>query len=451
MKLTSFDFKQAVVPDYQRAPNSSIAWLGLASILAFALVFWLSRDLGRICEVTAVCLLVLSAWQVWQQDRREWLWLLMLGWLVFMAGVNMEAMLTYPLFEGDHLRYSRYYLRLFLFLVAGWWLGGNQVTVHIFLGLGALGLFMDILVNSQAKEWMGLFSGHRVDFAFRNAQHTAILFSIIFLGTLCFWKRFWDIKTRWLQPGAVFVWLAMVIVSFLIITGTQTRQVVPAFFLCLCATGVWGMRRAKGFRPQFRRFLLPCAIVGIAILVVVFVVDPFQGLQQRFAGERETILQVLQGDFNDIPPLESTGQRIYLWQLAAQKILESPLTGHGAATRYKLIQDSDIPEYIKDRYHHFHNGYLEMGVAFGLPGLCMLPVMLSVLGVRLIRARQKNVVPEDFMLFGLLSLIFFATVNLFESYVMYRSGYFFMCIIGGAIYTMTRPWTWSDQGNAIKE
>jgi hypothetical protein len=81
----------------------------------------------------------------------------------------------------------------------------------------------------------------------------------------------------------------------------------------------------------------------------------------------------------------------------------------------------------------------------------MLPVMLSVLGVRLIRARQKNVVPEDFMLFGLLSLIFFATVNLFESYVMYRSGYFFMCIIGGAIYTMTRPWTWSGQGNAIKE
>ncbi len=450
MKLKSFDYKQAFAPNYQRAPSSIIAWLGLTSMFAFALFFWLSRDLGRICEVTAVCVIVFSAWQVWQQDRGEWLWLLMLGWLVFMLGVNMEAMLTYPQFEGDHIRYSRYYLRLFLFLVAGWWLGGNQITVYIFLGLGAIGLFVDVLVNSQAEEWMGLFSGQRVDFAFRNAQHTAILFSIILLGALCFWRRFWDIKIRWLQPGAIFIWLAMVIIPFLIITGTQTRQVVPAFFLCLCATGVWAMRRTKDFRLQFRRFLLPCTFVGIAILVAVIVVDPFQGLQQRFAGERDTIFRVMRGDFNNVA-LDSAGIRIKLWQLAQKKILEAPFTGHGAATRYKLIENSDLSQDIKNNYQHFHNGYLEMGVAFGMPGLFMLPLLLSVLGIRLIRARHKNMVSEDFMLFGLLSLIFFATVNLFESYVMYRSGYFFMCITGGAIYTLTRPWTWNGQRDAINE
>ncbi|MDZ7758970.1 MAG: O-antigen ligase family protein [Desulfovermiculus sp.] len=452
MKLMSFDYNQVFSSDYQRAPSSTMTWLGVASMLAFALVFWLSRDLGRICEVTAVFVLVLSAWQVWRQDRSEWLWLLMAGWLIFMAGVNFNAMLNYPQFDGDHIRYSRYYLRLFLFLVAGWWLGGNLKTVYIFLGLAALGLFIEVLVQCGTKQWGDqLDDTGRVEFAFRNAQHTAVLFSVTLIGLLCFWKRFFRIKPCGLQFGALLLWLALFVFSFMIIAGTQTRQVFPAFFLCMCTTGVWAMRKTRTLHLQFGRFLLCCTLAGIVVLAVALTANPFQGLQQRFAGEWDTISQVMQGDFRDISPYQSAGQRIYLWQLAGQKILESPFTGHGAATRYKLIQDSDIPEHIKEHYHHFHNGYLEMGVAFGLPGLFMLPLLLTVFGIRLIRARQKNMVPEDFMLFGLLSLIFFATVNLFESYVMYRSGYFFMGIIGGAIYTLTRPWTWKCQGEAINE
>lgn len=452
MKLMSFfDYNQVFSSDYQRAPNSPMTWLGVASMLAFALVFWLSRDLGRICEVTAVFVLVLSAWQVWRQDRSEWLWLLMAGWLIFMAGVNFSAMLNYPQFDGDHIRYSRYYLRLFLFLVAGWWLGGNLKTVCIFLGLAALGLFVEVFVQCGTMQWGDqLDNTGRVEFAFRNAQHTAVLFSVTLIGLLCFWKRFFRIKPCGLQSGAILLWLALVGVSFVIIAGTQTRQVFPAFFLCMCTTGVWAIMRAKTLQLSLRRILLPCISVSLVLIAVVLLFEPFEGVLYRYEQERETISQVMQGDFNDIA-INSAGIRIYLWQLAGEKIWEAPLTGHGGATRYLIIEESDLPNFIKEIFHHFHNGYLEIGVAFGLPGLLILPLLLSILGIRLIRARQKNMVPEDFMLFGLLSLIFFAVVNLFESYVMYRSGYFFMAIIGGTIYTLTRPWTFKGKGEASSE
>lgn len=120
--------------------------------------------------------------------------------------------------------------------------------------------------------------------------------------------------------------------------------------------------------------------------------------------------------------------------------MEAPLTGYGGATKYKLIEKSDMSDLIKNNFGHFHNGYLEMAVAYGLPGLLLLPLLLTVLASRTFRAWRYDKLPTDFMLFGLLSLIFFAVVNLFESYPMYRTGYFFMGILGGSLYTLTRPW-----------
>lgn len=443
-KPMPLNITQAFTSDYKRSPLLLIEGVGLSAILMFSLIFWINRDLGRICEVTATVAVVLSAWQIWRRDRVEWLWLLLAGWILFMAFVNFGATIKYPEFEGDHIRYARYYTRLFLFLIAGWWLGGNLKTVFIFLGLAALGIFTEGFLNAGAKEWEYLFAGKRVDFAFRNAQHTAITFSIVFIGALCFWKRFFVTKFKMFRFLTVIVWTVLAAASFLILIGTQTRQLYPAFFACIIAAAIWSILKIRSRNLNFRQLALPSITLCTIIIVALLFFEPIQGTWQRFEKDRETILQGIQGDIDNLEQ-NGVGIRIRQWRFAADKFLEKPLTGYGGATKYLLIKNSDMPDYIKARFGHFHNGYLEMGVAYGLPGLLMVPLLLSVLAARLVRARRKGNVPEDFMLFGLLSLIFFAVVNLFESYVMYRSGYFLMCVVGGTIYTLTRPWNFKSK------
>lgn len=437
-------WKQTLAAGYKRAPFGPMEWAGLAALLSFSISFWLWRDLGRLSEVIAVVLMLISARQICRQDRNEWLWLLLAGWVMFMIVVNLGAIHKYPQFDGDHLRYSRYYARLFLFLVAGWWLGGNLRTAFVFLGLAVAGLYIDVLLNTSPGEWQRMLAGRRVDLSFRNAQHTAILFSVILIGALCFWKRFFYLSSRWLQAAGITTWLALAASSLAIILAAQTRQVFVALPFCLAAAVAWVLFEIRtGRLPRSKLFVFSAA-VGLVLVLVFTLFNPLHGIQKRFKSQQETVFQVLHGDFADLP-VRGAGIRIRQWRFAARKILQAPLTGHGGATKYLLIKESDMPDFIRSNFGHFHNGYLEMGVAFGIAGLLMLPLLLSVLAFRLLRAWRHNRIPTDFMLFGLLSLIFFAVVNLFESYVMHRTGYFFMCIVGGAIYSLSRPRNFEKQ------
>lgn len=409
--------------------------------MVLALIFWMSQDLARIAEVSAVVFLVLSGYQIWQQDRQEWIWLLAIGWILFMVVVNIGAMLQFPMIEENHWSYTRRYARLFLFLPAGWFLGGRPDRVFIFLGLALAGLYINTLYNGGIAEWQHLFAGRRVDFDYRNAQHTAVLFAVALIGLLCFIKRLAVLPAGICRSIGGIVWFFLTMTALLIIIGTQTRQVFLALFICLGAAAVWG-GVSLVFRPTSlsRKAVFPLAGAGVVLLSAILLLAPFHIVEKRLEYTGETVQKVLSGAPENLK-IRGDTIRIVQWRFATQKIMEAPLTGHGGATRYLLLQQPDTPELIKGKYDHFHNGYLEMGVAYGLPGLVVLPLLLGTLARRLLNAWRVGSVSTDFMLFGLMSLLFFAVVNLFESYPMYRTGAFFMCIVGGSIYALCRPWT----------
>jgi O-antigen ligase len=98
-----------------------------------------------------------------------------------------------------------------------------------------------------------------------------------------------------------------------------------------------------------------------------------------------------------------------------------------------------MPKAAIGNFGHFHNSYLELGVAYGLGATAIFLFLLCFLFCRIISALKSQQLSPGLAYIGLSWLIFFSIANIFESYVMYRSGYTLFSIIGGALYGLSIP------------
>jgi hypothetical protein len=63
--------------------------------------------------------------------------------------------------------------------------------------------------------------------------------------------------------------------------------------------------------------------------------------------------------------------------------------------------------------------------------------MLGFLLYRVIKTYNDKQISAEFACLGTSWITFFTIINIFESYVMYRTGYFLFIIFGGIIYGIT--------------
>ena len=96
-----------------------------------------------------------------------------------------------------------------------------------------------------------------------------------------------------------------------------------------------------------------------------------------------------------------------------------------------------MPEAAITGFGHFHNSYLELAVAYGLGAPVVFIAILLFLLIRALKARKNGHLSIEFTCFSVSWVTFFFIVNLFESYVMYRTGYFLLMLLGGIIYGVT--------------
>jgi O-antigen ligase len=159
---------------------------------------------------------------------------------------------------------------------------------------------------------------------------------------------------------------------------------------------------------------------------------------KRISSELYAIEQMQTHQLKDTPSTSAT-IRLTLWRTAAEAIAKRPLTGYGGAARKIVLKDAGLPVHLVGQIGHFHNSYLELWLSYGVLGPLVFIGILILLGWRLIAASRQKCLAPDFALFGLSWLAFFATVNIFESYVSYRSGAYLIFIVGGALYSIAIP------------
>lgn len=432
-------FRERVFPSvYSRTLWPSLEWVALLALLLFATCQFLFREAARVAEVLLLAVTLLSAFHIWRGNRDRWLYLAPVAFFVFTLAVNAWATLKFPE-ELDHLSYSRQYTRMFLFLLAGWWLGARERNVLLLFAAAVGGLMITIAVEGGTDSWRHLLDGERVDFGLRNAQHTGVLFGSVLIGAACFMFRFFAPRRHHsVRVGLIIAWTAMFAVTLLIVIGAESRQVWLGFAAAIFAGVLFlGVSRPVA-RFRSRIWLAIVAAFLITGFLTTFFFDSLSATWSSFASDWQAVQSLINGN-GDVAKLGSGTVRLLQWQFALDAIADRPWFGYGGATKALLIEQSNLPGFIRSHFGHIHNSYLELWLGYGI--IAPLAFISTILGLawRTISGWRKGSLQPDMAAFGLAWLAFFATVNIFESYVTYLTGYYLTSIIGAGLYSLTSP------------
>ncbi len=127
-------------------------------------------------------------------------------------------------------------------------------------------------------------------------------------------------------------------------------------------------------QPARWRYGIPAAFMLIAAL---FVLSPQSPMSERSLDGFEDVAALVRGD-----KAEGTlGRRLALWEIAADIIIEHPLTGAGPGEfPHRIERAIDAGELPADynAYHHPHNEYLSALTHAGIPGLIALILLFGI-------------------------------------------------------------------------
>lgn len=428
--------------EYPRGANPAIEAVGVTCLLlAVFLMLW-ARDWSRAFEVLLLFATLLSARRVLRDDPDAWVYLVLVVVVLWTLWINHLAAAAYPHWTSGRLEGTRDCARLFLFAVAGWWMGGHPRGIVIVVFTAAAGIAATIAAEAAgvpATKWPALDGGA---FGFRNSQHTAIVLGPLLLALLAFgWRFCRDGAGRtgvsWQRALA---WAVTVAACLYMIRMTGNRQM----WLGLVAAGmagIWLLRHAvrsprgghmSNGRPG--RAITACFVVFVLIGAGFGADRAWQKFEREWPG-----ISAYFSEETESVELNSATVRLLLWDHALTAATERPLLGYGGNSSAHLIAESDLPQTVRKSFGHPHNSYLQLWTSYGFVAPLLFIAILGGLAIRVLQAWEHSFLATDVAAFLLAWLVFYAVVNMFESYVFYDSGMFLMMVIGGAIYSATLP------------
>jgi len=417
---------------YQPAASRSVAWLAWAALALAVLPHFLSRDITRSGEILLLIVTLAMMGRVWRIDPGRWLYVVVVLYAVWMGSIDYLYDVAGEAVNVE--QYPRRYLKQYGFLLAGWWVAARTRLPAWLLGAGVAGCAAGLIYYGNLSDWSRAWFGGREDFGFHNAQHTALyattcLFAIAYLLGCAQCIRY--PVTRWLSTlGAS----SALLIALFVIHATQTRQSWIGLAVALIGLGIILVFRYRlsGLCSLWRRYrgwLIGCVATLLAIGVVL---SPFEELRERTQSEWQTVTEVVNGEQPD--DYRSIGVRLATWRVGIEAVRERPLTGYGGGSGGAILSRSDLPDTVTTEYGHFHNSYLESVIHYGLPGLFFWLVGPVYLLTGCLIAHRRGEIGDGTMAVAAGWLLYFLTVNHFETYINYDSSYYVMLFMGGAIH-----------------
>jgi O-antigen ligase len=416
-----------------------ILYLGVFSTLLFTVSITFDREVNRIAETLLVISILLSLKKIYSFEKTNsglWIYLLIPAYLLFMEVINYSASNIYPDLDANHSRFSRHYSRLFLFLFFGWWIIQKPKLIFPIIILFTLAVLSQAATSNEFWNWKGYLNGYRMNFSFSNAQHTGAYAGSLVLLLLALLPKIADLNKVTHKIILTLFVLVSLITAIVICLYSQTRGIWLGLYFALPIMILpWFFKIKMLGALSFTKGLTTYIIFAAFMFLIL---SQFDLVNKRLNTAVKQIPTFLNNDIENIPN-SSAGVRLKQWRLAVQLIKEKPLTGHGGATKELLIRQSSLPGPAKNAFGHFHNSYLELGVAYGIGGILLLLSVIGFLMQRLLLAIRANTISPTFGFFGFSWLVFFVVINIFESYAMFRTGYFLFTIFGGILYGLTAP------------
>ena len=335
---------------------------------------------------------------------------------------------------------ARKYIPALCFFVAVAYGAAAVPWLSPFWLLISFGVGLSVHLTSIPMEvWLAAWQGARPSFGFRNAQHTGVVFATALLAGTLFLPRSLSGPPR-VRLVSLPVLIAFILVAAFGVIVTQTR----AIWLGLTVAG--GVVLLAGVVALFcgkhsvdRHSLVKKAAVGICILLAgagAFHFGAGDIIARRLASEQVSAETITQAASLETAPQSSITVRIGSWSAALEWIAERPVFGWGGRAASRLIDQSPhFDEQFKSHFGHLHNSYLETLLNVGGATMACIVVIVLLVARRIAAGWRAGRIPTDVFLFACTFYPFWATVNMFESYILYDTGFLFNALIGGFVYS----------------
>nr|WP_286009649.1 O-antigen ligase family protein [Salinicola sp. S1-1-2] len=308
-----------------------------------------------------------------------------------------------------------------------WWVKGSSSRALTILIATLAGFWVSLIWQGDWQSWWAGVQGKRVDFDYHNAQHTSVYFGWALIAALTWLGHLVSSHGRAWQLS-LSVLLSLVALVGVIVTQTRGVWLALAVVFVLIAPylcyRLFRVHHGKATKPR-TLFVM----VAIVMAFLAFGATQFDRLIEKRLDKEASVMQTAAELDWDSIPYSSIGIRLHTWRYALEKIAERPLTGWGADSRKYLIDEGPFPQAIRDRFGHFHNSYIEITLAYGLIGLTILGILCGAMWEGVRQAYKRG---HRYLATGLAcSFVFFAIANLTESYFIFRTGIYFVTIVGG--------------------
>lgn len=404
--------------------NYAVGWIAL-SIYAFT---WLINfDVSRAAEsVFILCFII--AWFTESDFEVKWhkIFLLLIAFVAIQVGVYFFAVERFPSVADEQVKAARQIAKLFLCIAVAWWLRGSIIASKYLLTVFLASVVVFLLINLNGETWKAGISGGRVDFGFTNAQHAAFYMGLILIMGLSWLFKCLANRVNKLEWGLA---LTLILLGLVGVVVTQTRAIWLALALVLVGLVAVSLLRLlkQIYAGKLRaKVLLPLFVLAAVVAYMGSTMAPV--IEKRLSKERDVIEAIAEGRLADVP-LSSIGIRVHTWLYGWEKIQERPWMGWGAKSRNALIDEGPFPDWLKQNFGHFHNGYLEILLAYGVLGLSALVILTLIILTGTIRLLGSA--HHHWGMGILVSWVFFFIINVFESYLIFNSGMYFFIIVGG--------------------
>lgn len=333
--------------------------------------------------------------------------------------------------------------RLFIFIPMAYWLRGKPKSIYLLFILFSASFILGMSIKSDfIDSFMRGLNGDRVDFDIKNAQYTSMfggIFSILSLFGFCFFylnsKKYEFTKIRLITALV----LALFAIFFITITVISQSRMVFLGILMIAVLFPFLHKIAYGHKGAIKLIISYVAtivlisLVGYCLLPVIL--DRFN------QSDTNTVQKLLNFDWNNIP-MSNIGIRINSWIEASKWIADHPFIGVGERGPAAVIMLSQVfAERINEHYdiivglRHLHSFHMDALVTYGLFGFAILNGTYIVMLCSLVKLRNHIPHSEHWILLALCIVVYWLTINGFESFNFRTYGVLTHNVFMAAFYT----------------
>lgn len=369
--------------------------------------------------------------------------LLMLGLAIISSIVSWISSLIYVHQFAKHLPEIDKLARLFIFIPIAYWLRGKPKSIYLMLVLFMISFIWGVINNPNfVSELMDGLNGTRVDFDIKNAQYTSmfsgicLIISTFGLYQIILQRKFFShnlmtiISFSFLFSSAIFFFIITII--------TQSRMVYLALFIIIVLLPfLYKISfNTATYKNIFLYYITVISLCAVSAYFAYPLIAPRLGQEETSA-----ITDALEFDFNNIP-MSSAGIRLNSWIEATHWISQYPLFGIGSRGSAIVIITSQLfAERIDEAYgtliglRHLHSFHMDTLVCYGFFGFFVLNGTYFVMLNSLIRLRKLIPYSNYWIMMALCIVVYWLTINGFESFNYRTYGVLTHNIFMAAFYT----------------